>query len=174
MGESAYPGGFWTPPGRAFPPIFGNSVFFLSFFYIKRSQKTHDCLLNFNLARIRESLGGHHHFGPIPKFPRFLVWKASLIGLMLSVGGLIFVSCRNARMNKIINSLIFRMDRESSRNILYLFNFFVSREILQRQCWIWKLVLLCSEFNLLALMSFLITTCSSSVARIHWKSKKVY
>ena len=22
--------------------------------------------------------GGHHHFGPFPKFPRFLLWKASL------------------------------------------------------------------------------------------------
>ena len=28
--------------------------------------------------------GGHHHFGPFPKFPRFLVWKASLKWISVS------------------------------------------------------------------------------------------
>ena len=51
------PRGVWTPPVRALPPISGNSSFFLSFLYIKRTQKTHDCLLNSNLARLREGLG---------------------------------------------------------------------------------------------------------------------
>ena len=27
--------------------------------------------------------GGHLHFGPIPKFPRFLYWKASLSSICL-------------------------------------------------------------------------------------------
>ena len=45
------PRGVRTPPGGALPPISGNSSFFLSFLYIKRTQKTHDCLLNSKLTQ---------------------------------------------------------------------------------------------------------------------------